>query len=131
MAERAALIDLCGDGSVLVVHWSGLQNGDTGQAIQMAEWADRSIHVVGAFGTGGTLLFEGSNYGSNYASLNDGFGTTISFTAAGLKSVAEISLYVRPRVSAGNAQTLLDVHMLVRRGSGVSRVVREVSSVAV
>ncbi len=100
-----------------VVAWGTLGNGVSGTPLQMIGSADRSVQVEGTFGAGGTVLIEGSNDGVNYRTLHDPGGTALSITSAGIVAVLEISAFVRPRVSAGDGSTAIDVTLLVRRPS--------------
>lgn len=79
---------------------------------------DRSVQVVGTFGSGGTVVIEGSNDGTNYRTLNDFQGSALSFTSAGLEGIAEVPAYIRPRVTAGDGTTDIDVFLVaVGRGA--------------
>lgn len=98
-----------------VAKWDNIPNGNDGQVVEMPAYADRSVQVGGTFGTGGTVVLEGSNDGATYATLKDPFGNDISFTAAGLKQVVEICKYMRPRVTAGDGTTAIDVTLLMRK----------------
>ena len=55
----------------VVITWANLTNGgpDFGQPVQRPALVDRSVQVTGTFGAGGTVVFEGSNDGVNYATL--------------------------------------------------------------
>lgn len=97
-----------------IVQWTGLLNGDSGVPLDMIGSADRSVQVTGTFGTGGTVLIEGSNDGTNYATLHDPGGNALSLTSAQIVAVLEVSAYTRPRVSAGDGTTALAVTLLVR-----------------
>jgi len=97
-----------------VVTWTGLANGDDGTPLRMPAASDRSWQVGGTFGAGGTVLCEGSNEGSNYVTLTDPQGNAISKTAAAIEQIEELTVYVRPRVSAGDGTTSINVTMLVR-----------------
>lgn len=91
---------------------------DTGQALQMGGSTIRSVQITGTFGAGGTVVLEGSNDGTNYVTLTDPQGNALSKTAAGIEAIQEITRYIRPRVTAGDGTTDLDVTMLVvRRGN--------------
>jgi len=94
------------------ITWTGLTNGDTGQALQMPAWADRSVQIVSP-GSTGTIVIEGSNDGTNYKTLTDPQGNSLSFTSAGLEEIMEATIYVRPRISAGDGSTNYSVYMLV------------------
>lgn len=95
--------------------WGPMANGDVGLPAQFMATGDRTFQVTGTFGAGGTILLEGSLDGTNYFTLSDAGGTAISRTAAGLKSVLESPLFIRPRVSAGDGTTALTAILTVRR----------------
>ena len=84
----------------------------------MTGFADRSVQITGTFGTGGTVLIEGSNDGTNYATLNDPQGVAISKTAAGIFEISQIVKFIRPRVSAGDGTTSITVTLLAQRPAG-------------
>lgn len=103
------------DDKAHVITWTPLANGDSGSPLEMAGAADRSAQITGTFGTGGTIVLEGSNDGTNYVTLTDPQGNAISKTAAGIEQIEEITRYVRPRVTGGDGTTALTVTMLARR----------------
>lgn len=78
-------------------------------------FSDRSVIVTGTLGVGGTLVWEGSNDGTNYLTLTDTQGNALSFTAAGVKAVTEAVIFARPRVTAGDGATSLGVAVACRR----------------
>lgn len=117
MATRANVvtpIKTWGD-EVHIISWSGLLNGDDGTPIEMPGSSDRSVHFVGTFGAGGTILLEGSNDGVNYVVLTDPQGNAISKTATGLEMITELTRFIRPRVSAGDGTTDLQAYVLVKK----------------
>lgn len=85
---------------------------DTGSPVQLARMTDRTIQVTGTFGAGGTVVIEGSLDGTNYYTLNDLQGTALSITAAKIEGVSEVVTYIRPRVTAGDGTTDLDVFLV-------------------
>lgn len=95
--------------------WAAMLNGDVGLPAQFMATGDRTFQVNGTFGVGGTIVLEGSLDGTNYFTLSDAGGTAISRTAAGLKSVLESPLFIRPRVTAGDGTTNLIATLTVRR----------------
>jgi hypothetical protein len=103
--------------NVHVFVWSGLTQAslDTGEPLTNYDYADCSIQVGGTFGTGGAVIFEGSNDGVSYFTLNDVAAAPLSKTAAGLFQLAEVSRYVRPRISAGDGTTSITVTLYGRR----------------
>lgn len=93
--------------------WESLGNGDDGAAATSGMFADRSIQVTGTFGSGGEVVIEGSNDGgSNYETLTDAFGGTLSITSASLLTVMQFVQLIRPRVIAGDGTTDLNVYLV-------------------
>jgi hypothetical protein len=97
------------------ISWTPLLNGDSGAPFAMPGFADRSVQIGGTFGTGGTVLIEGTIDGTNYATLTDPQGVALSKTGAALQAVSQITKLVRPRVSNGDGTTAITVTMLARR----------------
>lgn len=103
------------DGSVLRITWETLTTtNDTGTAVSLPKYWDKTVTVTGTFGAGGTISIQGSNDGANWFDLTDFQGVDIELTAAGLKPIAENPLYIRPYVSAGDGTTDLDVILIAR-----------------
>jgi len=98
-----------------MIGWTGLLNGDTGEAIELVDYADRTATITGTFGTGGSITMQGSNDNSNWFSLTDPQGNAITKTAAGMEIIVEAPLYIRPSVTAGDGTTSLTVQILCRR----------------
>lgn len=88
---------------------------DSGAPFEFPDWADRAIQVYGTFGAGGTIVIEGSNDGIAWATMTDQNGGNMSYTTATLKQMTEAPLYIRPRVTAGDATTSLTVVLVSRR----------------
>lgn len=98
--------------------WEAMPNGNDGTPLLIDRRTDRSVQVSGTFGAGGTVVIEGSNDGTNYYTLNDLQGTALSFTSARLEGISEVPLYVRPRVTAGDGTTSINVYLVaVGRGA--------------
>lgn len=97
-----------------VASWAAMANGDSGDAFALADFADKSVQVAGTFGTGGTVVLQGSNDNTNWATLTDPQGSNLSFTAAGLKAVGPATLYVRPAVTGGDGTTSLTVTLFAK-----------------
>lgn len=119
MAVTITIKDIgSGDGSTKLATYTGLAETDTTPAaIEMPEWADRSVQITGTFNAG-TVLIEGSNDGSNWSTLNDTQGNPLSFTATKIEQVLEAVQFMRPRVSAG-AGVSVTVSIMARRTSGM------------
>lgn len=116
MATRIPTAVIQQNQRVVQIKWTGLLNGDSGEAIDWAAYADRSVQVLGTFGAGGSVTLEGSNDGTNFVALTDPQGNALTFTGAKLEQLQELALQVRPRVTAGDVTTDLTVILLARKG---------------
>lgn len=96
-----------------IVIWGPLAAGDEGRAISMIGSARRTVQVIGAFGGGSKLAMEGSNDATNFSTLTDEHGNPLVFNQPGISTVSELTLWIRPRVSAGNPGAT--VKMLMRK----------------
>ena len=97
--------------------WETLAQGDDGGVLDAnggsVAFADKTVQITGTFG-GATIVIEGSNDGTNFGTLNDNTGASLSFTAAaGPVLIAENPLAIRPTVSGGDCTTDLDVTIVV------------------
>lgn len=101
-------------GESALASWVGLANGEAGSPVSYGAYSDRSIQFGGTFGAGGTIVLEGSNDGVNYVTLTDPQGNAISKTAAGIETIEEPTVLVRPRVTAGDGTTLLNAYLFMR-----------------
>lgn len=120
MTTKALTITIpAGDQLVRKFQWAALALNDDGAPIgpEWSHYPDRSVQVTGTFGAGGSISWEGSNDGTNWATLNTPAGAAITLTAAGLKQVLEGSLYARPHVTAGDGTTALVVTVFARRST--------------
>lgn len=91
--------------------WAALANGESGDAASPpVEATTRSVQVSGTFGIGGSVTVEGSNDNINWASLSNSFASTpIAMTSAGIQDILQNTLFIRPRVTAGDGTTALKV----------------------
>jgi hypothetical protein len=94
--------------NAFVAEWMAMQNGDVGDAFATAPYTDKSVQVVGVFGAGGTVTIQGSNNGTDWATLSDEQGNALTFSTAGIKMPAQATQFIRPTV-AGDGTTNVDV----------------------
>jgi hypothetical protein len=87
------------------ITWASVTGSDTGAPREYAKFNDKTVQVFGTFGD--TLTIQGSNDGTNWATLSDSTGVPLEFTAAGIKLIAECPRYIRP--SAGASITSVTV----------------------
>lgn len=85
-----------------------MASGDTGIQAQ-GDTTLRSIQVFGTFGLLGTVVLEGSNDSTNWATLNDVSGNAISMTSAGIRVFQAPVLKIRPRITGGDGTTSLTI----------------------
>lgn len=103
---------------VAIYSWAGLTKAtdDAGAAVDLPSHRPLGVQVTGVFGAGGHVVIEGSIDGTNYATLADVAGSALDLTAAAVKGIAVPALrHIRPRVTAGDADTLLAVSIILRR----------------
>lgn len=95
--------------NIVSASYPAMANTDVGDALQAAEYSDKTVQVEGTWGAGGEFTLQGSNDGTNWATLNDALGTAIVLSADGLVSILEAPLYIRPNITAGDGATALNV----------------------
>ncbi|PWT71729.1 MAG: hypothetical protein C5B59_17270 [Bacteroidetes bacterium] len=98
--------------------WTNMPNGNTGDPQSAPTFNDKSVHVTGTFGAGGSITIEGSNDGVNWLALHDPTNAAITLTAAGMREILENPLWIRPNVTAGDGTTSLTI-TLIQRGARV------------
>lgn len=89
-------------------------SGDIGDTQPVNNRTLASVQVDGGFGTGGTVVLEGSNDGTTWATLVNNAGTSISCAAACFHGVRDQPRFVRPRLSAGTGSITLTVRLYLR-----------------
>lgn len=102
-----------GSSVAFVATWPSMAQGDSGDPLPFSQYADKSVQVAGTFG-GATLRVEGSNDGTNWATLTDPQGNDLLITSAKIEMVTEATLWVRPVVVSGDGTTSLTVSMLCK-----------------
>lgn len=99
---------------VAVTTWAGLLADDDGEPVRLAVYSDRSIQIAGDFG-GASVTIGGSNDGITYHALTSTDGEPLALTAAVLKQIVELPVFIKPRVFGGNGSTNLQVILAGRR----------------
>lgn len=113
MAE-IAITDESRAGNTDITVWGPLTSANlTGAPKQLFGSADRSVQISGTF-NGATVAIHGSNDGVNYVALRDNYGDAIAVTSAGIISVGDLSLYVKPVISGAGGSTSLTITLLTR-----------------
>ena len=101
---------------VYTVEWAPITNVNVdGAPVSNTRFTDRSVHVSGAFGAGGTVTIQGTNQVDaaglpiNWLTLSDQAGVALAFTAPGIKTILQVSRFIRPLESAGDGTTSVTV----------------------
>ena len=102
------------------VQWVGANSNSQFQPVNRGDLVDHSFQVTGTFGAGTNVQIVGSNDATNitngtYFPLTDPFGTIINMTAAGLRQTTEMTVWVKPNISAGDGTENLTITLSVRR----------------
>lgn len=88
---------------------------DVGSPIPFVGHADRSVQVIGTFGTNGSVRIEGSNdSGTTWATLTDPQGNALDITGAKMEAITEICELARPHLTAGDGTTSVNVIFVLR-----------------
>lgn len=115
MTTTAVAITPSEYGDRILAKWLLMANGNDGTAIQYGSFSDRSVQVTGTFGAGGSVNIEGSNDGgTTWAVLTDPSGSDLTFTSTGLQAITELTDKIRPKVTAGDVTTSINVYLFMR-----------------
>jgi hypothetical protein len=97
MATTVSIVDPTTCDGLNIASWTftGTETGDTHKTPGI--YSDRSVQMTGTFGN--AVVLEGSNDGTNYYTLTDGLGNSISMTSSGIKQIGEVTRFVRPRAT--------------------------------
>lgn len=90
---------------VLQTVWTPMGNADTGTPDQLSRWPQKSVQFGGTFG-GATVVLEGSDDGTTYATVKDVAGTSVSATSAARFDVLDVPYHIRPRTSGGTGTAI-------------------------
>ena len=100
--------------NVVTFTWAGITAGSTMKAVSGPGWVDRSIQVEGTFSAASTITAQGSNDSTNFHTLHDPFSNLISFAAAGLTQIIEVTNNFKPVLTGGDGTTSLTVTLTTR-----------------
>lgn len=110
MAVRDAVVTGPTDDGLYVIEWAGLLNGDTGEPVRLPFYAgDKTVQVIGTFGVGGNINMEGSNAdapgASDWGQVHDAAVVLMALSTTVPFVIAETTMWVRPKVTAGDGTT--------------------------
>jgi hypothetical protein len=113
MTTIASTRTATGTTAAFVSTWSPLALGDDGAPQPHSQYSDKSVQVFGTFG-GASLAIQGSNNGTDWATLTDPQGNDLLITSAKIEMITEATAYIRPVVVGGDGTTSLSVAMLCK-----------------
>jgi hypothetical protein len=101
-------------GNVQMVTWAGLTTNSNGNPWQRVDFTDKCVQIFGNFGSGATVVIQGSNdprvitdpANAVWTDLTDAQGTTISKTAAAIEQIVDNPRWIRPRVTGGTSPSI-------------------------
>lgn len=100
----------------LIVKWETLGAGDSGDWVDVSNYADLTFHAEGTFSGSGRADIQGTNFDStNPQQLNDLDGNSLQFSSAGIGVTRESPRMVRPNINSGDGSTDIDVIMVAKR----------------
>lgn len=96
--------------------WTLTQADATGIAVgpDWADYADMTIQFIGTPGAA-TLVFQGSNDGTNWQPLTAPSGSAISGTSVSIRQVVENPLYKRAVVTGADGSTAITAILAAKR----------------
>lgn len=111
-------LDISGNGQVMKFTWTITTADPIGTVIplQYAEWADRTVYVVGGTWGGATLVWQGGS-SSSFLTLTDAQTVAISKTADFVETVIETPEYSRPNLTVVGVGATMTVTCIARKGA--------------
>lgn len=105
-----------GDHRLRLFKWENVTKDDVCAALgpEWAPWADRSVQAAGTFDAG-ELAWQGSNDGTNWATLTTPAGTDAKLSAAGLKQVLDAALNSKPVLTGAGVSADITVTVFARQ----------------
>ena len=114
MATITATLDRNASAGAIIVTWASMGTADTGTSFLVPSASNLTLQQSGTFG-GATIVLQGSNDGTNWATLTQTGGSNVAFsyTTAGVHCPVEMPVYVRP-VTSGGTGTVVDAILVCR-----------------
>lgn len=110
MATRYPVVQTKGNiNAVVQMTWSGLLQGDVGDAIDYTPYLNKTFQVFGTFGVGCTVTIQGSNDGVNWNTLSNATGSSLTFTSSAIRRTDDVPMFVRPLITGGDGSTNITV----------------------
>ena len=101
-------------GPVRIFLWEGITENDQGSAIDVSDYPDKTVQVIGDFTSNGAITMQGSPDTSTWGTLKDTFGNDVVLTDATPVMIGPNTLYIRPAATAGTSVDM-DVYLIASR----------------
>jgi hypothetical protein len=108
-------------GNVQHVKWTGLTTNDYGQPWEQPNHSDKTFSIIGDFGSGATVVLQGSNVwnpvlttDADWHTLTDTTETDVSVTSKTGGQILQNYRWIRPKVTGGTSPDL-DVYICAAR----------------
>lgn len=101
-------------GESFVVTWTGVTGADTAVPVEVPAAAKISVQFGGTF-DGATVVVSGSIDGTNYITLTDLQGNTLSKTSAAIEGIQEQPRWIKFTHSGGGGSQALRVDLYLGR----------------
>jgi hypothetical protein len=98
------------------ITWPNMKQGDVGEPVTFSLHQDRSVQVIGTFGTGGSVAINGSNNNVDFVALTDMRGNNLTISQPRIEQIEDCTYAVRPEVVSGDPTTNLSVIIFARSG---------------
>jgi hypothetical protein len=113
-------------GNTLLFIYGPIANGDYLAPLDLSDYSDKTVHVYGTFGAGGSLTLFGSNnpddamtvpdpVTGSWAPIEDSTGNAITKTSKSLEALVPNADLISGLVTAGDSNTALYVAIKARR----------------
>lgn len=108
MATIVPTVALVGkqDGSTKRITWTPVTENDVCAPVSVPENADKSIQVLGTFGSAHIALHGSNDAGATFAVLHDSAGSAIDISAAGIKQILENVEQIKPITTSGTTSSV-------------------------
>ena len=100
-------------GNVLHIKWAGLTTNDYGQPWENPKYADKTFSIIGDFGSGATVVLQGSNVwqpdlttDTDWHTFTDTTETDVSVTSKTGGQILQNYRWVRPKVTGGTSPSI-------------------------
>ncbi len=114
MASVAAAVERVKEGEAMLYTWAITSTNTEGLSIDAHEYGDRSVQFAGSF-DGASVSLQGSNDGTNWATLTDPQGNALTKSASALETVMEVPRYTKVTSSGGGGSQSITVSLFCRR----------------